>query len=59
MTVNQDTEYRITYQDSRPRPDGTRAPELNDYLHLSSLSQRVYALIASGYVITRIEGTDS
>lgn len=57
--MDHDPEYKITYQDTRPRPHGTSPLELHDYLHLSSLSQRVYALITAGFVITRIEGTDS
>lgn len=49
------TEYKITYHDASPRPEGTRAPELHDYMHVDRLGMRVTALVTSGYVVTRIE----
>lgn len=47
---NYNPEYALTYKS----PTGAIYRE---HLHLSSLSQRIYALIYDGYVVTRIEAS--
>ena len=48
------TDYKITYHFTAPRTKGTAAPNYHDYLPATRLGLRVTALVASGYVITRI-----
>lgn len=43
-------EYRLTYES--PWTGATHT----DYIRLRSLSQRIFALIFDGYIVTRIEG---
>ncbi len=47
-------DYRITYHDNVPRPEGTHAPDYNDYLPLTVVGSRVTALVASGYTVTHV-----